>query len=1033
MTNSTPSVRAPSGHRARLLAGAATAAAFLSLAATPAFAQDAPAPQDSAAAPAAAPADQAADAGGNDIVVTGTLFRRTDTETPSPVTVMTSEDIGKRGITTVQGAIQSLAANNGPALTNSFTANGAFAGGASSISLRGLTTSSTLVLFDGLRAAYYPLADDGVRNFVDLNTIPDAIVDRVEVLKDGASSTYGADAVAGVVNVITKKELKGLHATAEAGISQRGDAANHRLSATFGYGDLAEQGFNVYVSGHYLDQAALYNRDRGYPYNTDDQSGICAPTGKTPGNIGVCGPNNIENGVTNGVYNGLSTRPDIFMVRPYDATNTTPLGAYQLLNGCGNLTPYTLTAQQYADANPTVDDHGNPIPALTPHTVCQQDITHDYGQIEPKMQRWGASAHLTANIGNAELTGEFNYERSESSYSGLASIIRAAAPAGIDFPAYSTSDPATALALPVYICPRGTVSCTAANGTLNPNNPFAAQGQVAQIAGRLPTSTEYNASQSDVFRAALGLHGSFGNDWNYAIDGTAMVSKLKTTAKGYVYIQHLLDVIADGSYNFVNPELNNQATLDYLTPTQINRQNSHLYQVQGSLSKDFFQLPGGPLQVAVGGACRHESLYDPSGNPDYNGPTERYFRLNAFGATGKREVESAYFEINAPVLDTLEINGSGRFDHYSTGEDNFSPKIGAKFTPIKQLAIRGTFSKGFRVPSFAESGALPTTGYVTAPLSSLSQAYIDQHLTSGANPAPDLYVTQCTTTVCVGETTVGNPNLKPEKSRNFTVGAVFEPVHNISFTVDYYNIEKTNAITSVDFSGAIKNYYDTGETSFDGVTITPDEADPLHPDAQRRVRFAQGSFINANKINTSGLDFGARGTFNLGSKVKFTTNIEATYIINLDTTFPDGSVQHYAGTLGNFNLTAGSGTQRWRGNWQNTLDMGPWSLTATAYYTSGYNYSAEDQPGEAAESCGMVPMNGDDAYQPCNVKSFIDVDMHGQVKVADRFTLYADVLNVADRKPPIDAVTYGAYLYNPVVGEAGIIGRSFRVGAKVDF
>ena len=283
MTNFNSSVR-----KAGLLAGTATVAAFMSLTAAPAFAQDA-----ATAAPAATPqADQAADSSTPDIVVTGTLFRRTDTETPSPVTVLTSDDLEKRGIQTVQGAIQTLSANNGPALTNSFTANGAFAGGASSVSLRGLTTSSTLVLFDGLRAAYYPLADDGTRNFVDLNTIPDEIVERVEVLKDGASATYGADAVAGVVNVITKKQITGLHATAEAGITQRGDGANHRVSATFGYGDLSENGYNVYVSGHWLDSKAIYNRDREYPFNTDNQTCIFFN--------GVCGPNNIENGVTNG-------------------------------------------------------------------------------------------------------------------------------------------------------------------------------------------------------------------------------------------------------------------------------------------------------------------------------------------------------------------------------------------------------------------------------------------------------------------------------------------------------------------------------------------------------------------------------------------------------------------------------------------------------------------------------------------------------------------------------------------------------------
>src|SRR6202044_615361 len=118
-------------------------------------------------------------------------------------------------------AIQNLSLNNSGALPNSFTANGAFASGASGASLRGLTTNSTLVLFDGMRSAYFPLPDDGTRNFVDLNTIPDVIVDRVEVLQDGASSTYGADAIAGVINVITKKQFQGLTASGEGGFGQR--------------------------------------------------------------------------------------------------------------------------------------------------------------------------------------------------------------------------------------------------------------------------------------------------------------------------------------------------------------------------------------------------------------------------------------------------------------------------------------------------------------------------------------------------------------------------------------------------------------------------------------------------------------------------------------------------------------------------------------------------------------------------------------------------------------------------------------------
>lgn len=970
---------------------------------------------------AASSAIAAVDSSADTIVVTGTLLRRHNTETPSPVTVLTAEDLEQRGLQTVQAAVQSIASNNGPALTNSFTANGAFAGGASAVSLRGLTSNSTLVLFDGLRATSYPLADDGTRNFVDLNTIPDEIVERVEVLKDGASSSYGADAVAGVVNIITKRQVTGLHLTAEQGVSEKGDALNNRFTATYGFGDLSTKGYNFYVSGHYIDSAALYARERGYPFNSSDQSRLCYN--------GVCGPNNIENGATNGVFNGLSSsqRQTVFFVQPATADNSTTLGRFQLLNpaaGCRSLTPYTLNDADYAN-NPDA-----------PRTVCQQDLVRDTGQIEPKQQRYGVSARGTVKVGErAEAYAEFNYERSYSAYYGAYGRIRTTGPAGVNFPNYSTDQATgygnTILALPIYICPRGTVTCTVANGTLNPQNPFAAQGEVAQIAGRVPNLREFNSTENQVYRLATGVRGTFGNDWRYTLDGTAMVSSLNTVAKGYVFIQHLLDEVADGSFNFVNPERNSHAVLDYLAPTQRNHDSSHLYQGQATVAKDLFELPGGKLQALVGGALRYESLNDPSGNPDAAGPTQRYFVLNAFGAAGHRYVESGYFEIDAPILTSLEINGSGRYDHYSSGQSNFSPKVGAKFTPFRQLSLRGTFSRGFRIPSFAEAGALPTTGYVTVSPGSLPANFTSQHL----NPSGgfDTYITDYS----IGETTVGNPNLKAEKSRNFTVGAIVKPIPNVLLTLDYYNIIKTRVITSVNFQSAINNYYATGGTSFNGVTIIPDQIDVANPAGLRRVLFAQGSFVNANRLKTSGIDAGLTANFRLGHGVRLTSSGEATYIFDLNTSFPDGHVEHYAGTLGNFNLTAGTGTQRWKANWQNTLDFGGRaSLTATANYTSGYNYSAEDQ-GNVAGDCGLVPTNsyiasGPAAYQPCNVKSFVTVDLHGAVTVTPQLSFYLDVLNVANRKPSIDATTYGAYLYNPVVGEAGIVGRSFRIGAKVD-
>src|SRR3546814_3397012 len=129
---------------------------------------------------------------------------------------------------------------------------------------------SSDVCSSDLRAAYYPLADDGTRNFVDLNTIPDDIIDQVQVVRDGASSTYGADAIAGVVNIITKRQFKGLTGRVEGGISERGDASQYRLSLTGGVGDIDEQGYNAYLSGLYYRSEQLFNRQRPYPYNSDE-------------------------------------------------------------------------------------------------------------------------------------------------------------------------------------------------------------------------------------------------------------------------------------------------------------------------------------------------------------------------------------------------------------------------------------------------------------------------------------------------------------------------------------------------------------------------------------------------------------------------------------------------------------------------------------------------------------------------------------------------------------------------------------------
>jgi iron complex outermembrane receptor protein len=1016
-----------SSTKLRSLRGTAIAALVLLGAGAPAFAQTAAGNNDTIATiPTGQDAEETT---GGDIVVTGSILRQTSTSaTASPITVVTAESLDQRGINTVQDAIQQLSSNNGPALTNAFSANGAFAAGASAVSLRGLSTNSTLVLFDGQRAAYYPLADDGSRNFVDLNTIPDDIVERIEVLRDGASSTYGADAIAGVVNIITKRQFQGVGGRVEAGISEDGIAANQRLSLTVGTGDLDTNGINAYLSGFYYKSEAVYNRDLPSPYNTDNLTGICFE--------GSCGPNNVQNGRNSqtGRLEGFAVPYDVY-VRPYTATNAAITGSrYELLNpgaGCqyGTGGGYRLTAAELAQANNASAPTG---------LVCPVDVSNEYGVVSPNIQRFGGTARVTARLGDTtEAYFMANFQQSTVDYTGLPATIRAQANAGIFSPPFSTaSGPSAALAtgsfalsLPVYVCATGVgdasavnTGCNATNGVLNPNNPYAAQGQIARILGRPITEPVYNETRSRVYRAAVGVRGEIAPGWDYTVDATAMHNDLRRTQRGYVYIANLLTSIANGSFNFVNPGQNSQNVLDFVSPDNINDASSDLYAIQGSVATELAQLPGGPLQLGFGGQIRYEAVDAPSGNSDVNGPTQRYFTLNAFGTTGDRTVYSAFGELRAPVLEQLEVNASGRYDNYSSGQDAFSPKVGVLFTPMKQIALRANWSKGFRIPSFGEANALPTTGFTTVSTSTLPASFLSQY---GPNCRPDnaagcpTYITSYSR----GNTTLASPNLDPEKSRSWTVGAVLAPVPQFRFTVDYFNIKKTGAITSLPVDPALAAYF-AGQPIPAGYNVIADAPSTEFPNALPRPAFVESQLVNANTIKSEGIDFAANLELEFGN-LRWTTSAEASLILELSTSFPDGTKQEYQGTIGNFQLTAGSGTPKWHGNLQSRLEYDRFSLTGNVNWFGGYDLSADDEPSPGDEPCGLSP-----GYVPCRVDDYITLDLTGSVKVNDDFTFYVNVLNVLNDLPPVDPVTYGAHLYNPVQGGTGIYGRAFRAGVR---
>jgi iron complex outermembrane recepter protein len=998
--------------RRRLLGSSILAAAVFAVAA----------PASVALAQTSAPADAAP---AQEVVVTGSILHHRNVDSDAPLTVETSADLEIRGITTVQSAVQNLSGNNSGALPNSFSANGAFASGASGASLRGLLTQSTLVLIDGLRAAYYPLADDGQRNFVDLNTIPDIIVDRVEVLQDGASATYGADAIAGVINIITKKSFQGFQGKAEGGWSQQGGAGERNFSALFGKGDLGADGYNAYVGVEYQKDDALFNRQRGFPYNTANLTRIC-----NGGSTTDClfTNTNVSPGVLNGFdtagnFNGLLGTTVAF-ARPYNAAGTAavPGSAYGLLNpalGCGVLKPVTVTAAAAAAAGLSSADVGS---------YCQQDLTAQYGEISPSDERFSISAHGVKAIPGGEVYGEFNYyQNTVESIHSPTSITGTTPPYGF-LPRFAYS-PAI---LPVYVCPEGSAthvcSATDAGAKLNPNDPYASLNESARILYRLGDVNTTNTTFSQAYRFAAGAKGK-ALGWDYTADLTGMQSDLTVTQRGYPYMSNLLTAINQGTYNFADPSQNSAAIRSFVAPTNVHIDNSKMLQLQGNVTRSLFDLPGGPAQVGLGASIRYESLYDPSANPQNGTPAERYLTINPFSSIGERTVYSAFGELGLPVIKGLDVNFSGRYDNYSTGQDHFSPKVGLKYKPFNMLTLRATYSQGFAIPSFAQTSG-NVTGYVPETLAT-------QPLCGTLHPVN-------TSTYCnysIGVTSVGNPKLKPETSTNLTTGFVFQPWRNIAFSADYYRIEEKQIIAGGNYQPAIAAYYQSNGTvtNSNGFVVVPDIADINAPNAAPRAAFVIAPNQNQSSIITDGFDFSLSYRQTLPWwNAKFTSILEGTYISNFTETLADGTKLQFAGTLGPDNPTAGSGTPRTRFNWQNTVDFGKATLSATVYYTGGYRTTAEDiaGPGTAGDCIvGNLSPTFVESGAPfqCHVSAFTDVALTATYQATKHVQLYVNIDNLFDTNAPLDMGTYGGYNYNPVWANSGIIGRFIKVGAKATF
>ena len=891
------------------------------------------------------------------ITVTGSALPRVDVETPSPVTVITAAQIERSGLKTVSDVVRAISADNSGSIPTSFTAG--FAAGSSGVALRGLTVNSTLVLIDGRRSASYALADDGQRTFVDLNTIPVNAVERIDVLKDGASSLYGADAIAGVVNIILKPSYRGGEATAEIGTSQHGGGTTKRFTGLLGGGDLDKDGHNAYLSVEYQKDDPIKLKDRDFPYNTTDLSSI-------GGNNLIQGQPSLNLGSTYG------TVTPAMLTRPGDLTSGVPLpGAVaQPLRPCGS------------DSTLVTNDPSNP------GSYCAQNQTGQNVQIAPEQERLGLYSRFTVKLSDdATAYLSASYFQNE--------VQTTAVP-----PQIQTSTPKNTNAI--------TLPPTLSDGSLNPNNPFAAQGQYALINYAFP-GLQFGAidNTNHNLRVAAGVKG---HAWGWDYDSALVINHtwLDINNFGYLNYNQLISDITNGTYNFINPSANSKATVQALSPTLNKTSTTDMDSLDFRASRELWEMDGGPMGLGVGADFRHEKQHDPDLNPDLAAQG-----LGIAHTIGSRNVYGVYGEVVMPLLQSLELDLSARYDHYSDFGSNVSPKAGFKWKPIDMLAIRGTYSQGFRAPSFAENGSSASEGFTTyTPPPDFQAAH-------GGNGYVQPYP--------LGFLTAANPNIKPEKSESYTFGIVVQPWQPISLSLDYYDIKKSGVITAAD-SGAVLDAYYAGQPLPPNTGIVVDNPDPQNPTALPRPIVVEALYVNENRLETSGLDADLRADFKFNDAWRWISELNATQIFEWNLYLQDGSVQRFVGTHGPYQLSSGAGTPRTRASWANTVMWKALTLTGTFYYTSGMSFEVPDiSPGCFSTNT----ITGANFPGSCHMSSITTFDLTGSYDINDHVSVYGSIMNAFDRKPPLDPINYAANNYNPTYGYSGIVGRFFNVGVKV--
>jgi iron complex outermembrane receptor protein len=915
------------------------------------------------------------------VVVTGSHIVRTDSETPSPLQVITSVELQESGFTNTQEVLKNLTANGQGTLSQSFS--GAFASGAAGIALRGLNVGYTLVLIDGHRTAPYPIGDDGQRSFVDVANIPFDSIERIEVLKDGASAVYGSDAIAGVVNIILKKTFEGATVTADGGTSSHADGTTEHVAGTYGMGSLVNDGHNFYVSGEFRHQGQIRFTDRGGIFTQRDFTST--------------GGDNVTLGVPNEITGAFARSATGYVIDP--ATSTIA----GFMPGCD--------ATRYAAGQCTYHD--------------------TWSQIQPDTKNYNFVGKFTQALDqNWQLSLEGTYFESKSAQIGQPNRAFTGGFQGV------TSGPGVVPEVLPALDPT-TISST------NPSFP-AGTGLTTGLLRYTflnvgPTET---FTDSKNYRAIADLDGKIGS---WAVNVSAGYTEVKLGVENDNYVQPgLLQAALDSTTApFLIGQPNTAAVNNSVAPRVTSSDSSKLFFAHLGTNTTVMDLPGGPLGIAFGGDWyeRKQDAVAPTAVADglmgspYTSPSNNF-------TVGTQLVSAAYAEFDAPIVKQFELDGAIRYDHYNLSGGQASPKIGFKYTPIPQFAVRGTASKGFRAPGPAENGKAGQTFFAGTEADPIL-CPTSTNITAAGN-----FVGQCNVSIPGLQST--NQLLKPETSKSFTFGFIAAPIPDLSATVDIYSIQINNQIVAGGPSVTVRgdNLSPIAQYQADGSTalVTP----PAAP-----ILYFTTSYINANVTKTNGLDIGIDYHHRFDEGWQFKSSATWTYIHEYKMTI-DGVDYQLAGTHGPSFFSGDTGNPKSRAQWANTVGQENWSVTATVNYISAFNVTdptliafegipaatcldaLTNEGGAAGNDYAGVLANGTiPAATSCTVKHFTTVDLYGSWDLTKHFNVHGSVTNLFNTKAPLDWATYGGQLgevpWNPSLHLQGAIGTFFNVGATYKF